>query len=132
NGYVEESIMPRLFRESPLNAIWEGSGNVIALDVTRAIARNPESLDTFLAECGDAAAAPIRDLVDTALGDEANARRLTESMALAWAAQLMRRHTPNEVGDTYTRSRVDERHKSLFGTLPTDLPLRTIAARAVP
>lgn len=130
NGYVEESNMPRLFRESPLNAIWEGSGNVIALDITRVIARNPESLDVFLAECeaGDA----IRQLIDTARGDEAIARRLTETMALAWATTLMARHTPDEVGDAYRRSRADERHGALFGTLPTGLALRTIADRAVP
>lgn len=132
NGYVEESILARLYRESPVNAIWEGSGNVIALDVTRAIARNPESLDAFLTETEPATTEAIRQQVDTALGDEAGARRLTESLALAWAGALMRAHTPDETANAYMRSRLDADHGALYGTLPTDLPLRRIADRAVP
>lgn len=133
NGYVEESVMPRLYRESPLNAIWEGTGNVIALDVTRAIARNPESLEVFLDEAGPPAAVDaIRHQVDIALGDEAAARRLTESLALVWAASLMERHTPHEVASAFTRSRLDSDHGALYGTLASTLPLRRIADRAVP
>ncbi|MDX1448577.1 MAG: acyl-CoA dehydrogenase family protein, partial [Acidimicrobiia bacterium] len=131
NGYVEESVMPRLYRESPLNAIWEGSGNVIALDVTRAIARSPESLDAFVDDAvADADA--IRHMVDTALGDEAGARRLAETMALGWASTALQRHAPTEVSEAFTRSRLGGDHGSLYGTLPTDLPLRQIAARALP
>ena len=132
NGYVEESNLPRLYRESPVNGIWEGSGNVIALDVNRAIARSPESLDAFLDEAEPTAIDSIRRHVDTALGDEAGARRLTESLAQAWAGSLMRAHTPEEVAAAYARSRLEADHGALYGTLPSDLPLRRIAERAVP
>jgi putative acyl-CoA dehydrogenase len=138
NGYVEESILPRLFRESPVNAIWEGSGNVIALDVTRAIARSPESLDVFLEAWGegrgelDTAGREIRAAVADTLGDEALARRLTESLARGWALSLLDRHAPSEVSDTYADSRLGGDHGSLFGTLPGGLPLRAVADRAVP
>ena len=132
NGYVEESVVPRLYRESPVNAIWEGSGNVIALDVNRAIARNPESLDVFLSEIAATAVDSIRNHVDTALGNEAGARRLTESLALAWAGALMRTYTPGEVATAYERSRLGGDHGGLYGTLPTDLDLRVITERAIP
>jgi putative acyl-CoA dehydrogenase len=138
NGYVEESIMPRLFRESPLNAIWEGSGNVIALDVTRAIARSPASLDVFLEPWSEAPADivaladDIRAAASSTLGDEALARRLTEQLALGWAASLIHSHTPTEVADAYRSSRLAGEHGSLFGTLSSRLPLRFIADRALP
>ncbi|MEX2424420.1 MAG: acyl-CoA dehydrogenase family protein [Acidimicrobiia bacterium] len=138
NGYVEESIMPRLFRESPLNAIWEGSGNVIALDVARAIARSPGSLDMFLETWSDGhpqvadLAADIRDVGGSTLGEEALARRLTERLALGWAASLLDRYTPTEVADAYRSSRLAGDHGSLYGTLNSGLPLRSIADRAMP
>src|SRR5688572_30891332 len=105
NGYVEESILPRLFRESPLNAIWEGSGNVIALDVLRALAREPGAADTFLAELRlaagadrrlDAAISGVADALAHDAGVEAGARRLVERMAVVWAACLLARHAPAE------------------------------------
>ena len=138
NGYVEESVLPRLFRESPVNAIWEGSGNVIALDVTRAIARSPESLAVFLDEWFDGRAEleafkrDIRSAVADTLGDEALARRLTGRLAQGWAVSLLDRHTPSEVADTYARSRLGGDHGSFFGTLHSALPLRAVAERAVP
>ncbi|HVR31854.1 MAG TPA: acyl-CoA dehydrogenase family protein [Acidimicrobiia bacterium] len=138
NGYVEESILPRLFRESPLNAIWEGSGNVIALDVTRAIARHPESLEVFveswsegpadLAAAGDA----VREAASSSLGDEALARRLTERLALGWAYLLMLRHADQEVADAFGVSRLAGDHGTMFGTLDSGLALRPIAERAMP
>ncbi|HSJ27628.1 MAG TPA: acyl-CoA dehydrogenase family protein [Acidimicrobiia bacterium] len=136
NGYVEESVLPRLFRESPVNAIWEGSGNVIALDVARAIARNPESFERFVEEL-DKEAVPhliedIRGTVASRLGDESIARRLTESLALAWAASAMRAHTPDEVADTYLASRIHGRHGTELGTLDAEMTLRSIADRALP
>ena len=97
NGYVEESIMPRLFRESPLNGIWEGSGNVICLDVLRALAREPQALDAFLAELDatqgaderlDEAVARLRADLGDIVGIEARARRVVEAMALALQGSL--------------------------------------------
>lgn len=138
NGYVEESIMPRLFRESPLNAIWEGSGNVIALDVARAIARNPDSLEVFLEPWSDGPAdvaklsADIRTAAASTVGDEALARRLTEQLARGWAGSLLASYTPAEVADAYRSSRLVGDHGSLYGTLNAGLPLRRIADRAVP
>jgi putative acyl-CoA dehydrogenase len=138
NGYVEESVLPRLFRESPVNAIWEGSGNVIALDVARAIAKDPDSVAVFL-DALDTEDASIRATVDliarsveSTLGDESLARRLTELLAIAWAGTLMRAHTPSDVADTYVRSRLDGDRGSLFGTLPAASPTAAIARRAVP
>src|SRR3984893_1299781 len=101
NGYVEESIMPRLYREAPLNSIWEGSGNVNALDVLRAMAREPESIDAFVHEVeeargldprlADSVGEPKRQLDD--IGDaEASARRIVELMAVVLEASLLVRH----------------------------------------
>src|SRR5262249_17830606 len=90
NGYVEESIMPRLFRESPLNSIWEGSGNVICLDVLRAMRNEPKSIEAFVAEIElaqgsngalDAAAQNLKDRLRSQSLNEAEARRLVEQMA---------------------------------------------------
>jgi len=140
NGYVEDSIMPRLYREAPLNAIWEGSGNVIALDIGRAAVRNPESVEAFLEELEqsvgrdaaiDRRLEVLRDDLSTA-SSEADARRLVESMAIAWAATLMVEHGDSAVSDAYVMSRVAGDHGSLFGTLPSACDLQTISARAVP
>ena len=140
NGYVEDSIMPRLYREAPLNAIWEGSGNVIALDIGRAAVRNPESVEAFLEELEqsvgrdaaiDRRLEVLRDDLSTA-SSEAGARRLVESMAIAWAATLMVEHGDSAVSDAYVMSRVAGDHGSLFGTLPSACDLQTISARAVP
>lgn len=141
NGYVEESIMPRLYRESPVNAIWEGSGNVIALDVVRAIARQPEGVAAFLAEVDIARGADRRldQSIDRLVSDvahptdpEAGARRLVERMAITWAAGLVVRHTTPAVADAYLSSRLAGDHGSLYGTLPPSLSLAEIAARAIP
>src|SRR5437660_7188191 len=95
NGYVEESVMPRLYRQQPLNSIWEGSGNVICLDVLRALKRNPETVDAFLAECraGTGADRRLDDWLDVLERElrapeelESGARRLVEHMGLALQA----------------------------------------------
>jgi putative acyl-CoA dehydrogenase len=141
NGYVEESILPRLFRESPLNAIWEGSGNVIALDVLRALGREPGAADAFLAELRlaegaerrfDTAIGSLESALTSDAGSEAGARRLVERMALVWAASLLVRFAPSEVADAFVASRLVEPHGLLYGTLPTGLPLANLAARAQP
>jgi putative acyl-CoA dehydrogenase len=141
NGYVEESIMPRLFRESPLNAIWEGSGNVIALDVLRAASRSPDSLQRFMAELEESSG--IDDRLDravtsakTAIADatdlEWEARRIVERLATTWAGTLLARHGDTAAFDAYATTRLGGDHGSLFGTLPVTAPVDDLVARAVP
>ena len=141
NGYVEESVMPRLFRESPVNAIWEGSGNVIALDVLRALMRAPQGAKEFIAEVElglgadrrlDAAIAAMRDSLVSLDEPEAGARRLVERMALTWAGSLLVRHGDPAVADAWIASRLDGDHGGLFGTLSPGLDLPGLAARAMP
>jgi putative acyl-CoA dehydrogenase len=141
NGYVEESVMPRLFRESPLNGIWEGSGNVICLDVLRALAREPRALDAFLAEL-DAAAGADRHLdaavarVRAELGDfdaiEARARRVVEAMALALQGSLLVRFGHPAVADAFCASRLAGDEGFALGTLPPTVDVGTIVERALP
>lgn len=139
NGYVEESGMPRLLRESPLNSIWEGSGNVQALDVLRALQREPEALNAFLQEVGEARGADhrldgaIKDLL-TELADldgiEARARRLVERMALVLQGSLLVRWAPSAVADAFCASRLGGDWGTAFGTLPHTLDLESVVTRA--
>lgn len=141
NGYVEESGMPRLLREAPLNSIWEGSGNVQALDLLRALQRSPEALDAFLVETGHARGADhrldaaMKDLL-TELSDlegiEGRARRLVERMAQVLQGSLLVRYAPAAVADAYCASRLGGDWGSAFGTLPRTLDLAAIADRARP
>ncbi|MDQ1392955.1 MAG: putative acyl-CoA dehydrogenase [Acidimicrobiaceae bacterium] len=141
NGYVEESMMPRLFRESPLNGIWEGSGNVICLDVLRAMTRQPESLEAYFAEVARAQGADRR--LDDAVVDlrrqlthtddiEARARRIVESMALVLQGALLVRFGHPAVADAFCASRLGGDWGRAFGTLPTGADLGAIVARATP
>jgi putative acyl-CoA dehydrogenase len=139
NGFVEESGMPLLFRESPLNSIWEGSGNVNALDVLRAL-RRPESLDAWLLEVGAARGADqrldaaVNDVLET-LADvseaEAGARRLAARMALCLQASLLVRHSTPEVADAFVASRLSNDWGGVFGTLPRTTPFATIVDRSL-
>ncbi|MFH8619372.1 acyl-CoA dehydrogenase family protein [Streptomyces sp. NPDC017979] len=139
NGYVEESGMPRLLREAPLNSIWEGAGNVQALDVLRALQREPGALDAFLQEVGQARGADhrldgaIKDLL-TELADldgiEGRARRLVERMALVHQGSLLVRWAPSEVADAFCASRLGGDWGAAFGTLPGGLPTEAIVERA--
>nr|BFE71184.1 hypothetical protein GCM10020092_044850 [Actinoplanes digitatis] len=115
NGYVEESGLPRLYRDAPLNSIWEGSGNVQALDVLRAMRRDPGSLDAFRAEVAAASGADARLDAATArltalLGDgedlETDARRVVERMAVVLQGSLLVRHAPAAVADAFCASRL--------------------------
>jgi putative acyl-CoA dehydrogenase len=127
NGYVEESGMPRLYREAPLQSIWEGSGNVQCLDVLRAMVKNPDSVDAFFAEVAeaegseprlDAYVAELRkDLGDTT-GIEARARSLVERMALALQGSLLVRFGDEAVADAFCASRLEGNWGQAFGTLP--------------
>jgi putative acyl-CoA dehydrogenase len=141
NGYIEESGMPRLLRESPLMSIWEGSGNVAALDALRAMAKQPESVEAFFAELDDAAGADRR-LADavralrTELADltdvESRARRLVERMALVLQGALLVRHGHPAVADTFCASRLAGDWGAAFGTLPTGVDTAAILERAQP
>jgi putative acyl-CoA dehydrogenase len=141
NGYVEESIMPRLFRESPLNSIWEGSGNVNALDVLRALAREPGVADALFAEVAlarganvhlDAAAdAAKRELADT-VDAERRARRLVESLALILCGSLVVRQSPSYVADAFCTSRLGGDWGNVYGTLPVRVNAAAIVKRATP
>jgi putative acyl-CoA dehydrogenase len=141
NGYVEESIMPRLFRESPLNGIWEGSGNVICLDALRAMRRQPESVTAFFDEVGEAAGADSR--LDAAIagtqrelsdldGIESRARRVVERMALVLGGSLLVRFAPPAVADAFCASRLAGDWGRAFGTLPSGVDAGAIVERAWP
>ena len=138
NGYVEEGVLSRLYREAPVNGIWEGSGNVICLDVLRSIARDPQSVGAVLEEIDDAAtedrrlaecaAGLERELQDT--NDlEFRARRLVEKLALALQASLMVKHAPPAVADAFCASRLRGQGGVAFGTLPPQTPFREIIGR---
>ena len=138
-GYIEGSIMPRLYREAPLNSIWEGSGNVMCLDVLRALGREPAAIPALLEELD--AARGGHNLLDAAidalkmeLADlenlELRARGITELMATALQGALLVRHAPLEVADAYCVSRLGQRWIGAYGTLPADLDFDTIIARA--
>ncbi|MEU8792232.1 acyl-CoA dehydrogenase family protein [Streptomyces sp. NPDC048643] len=141
NGYVEESGMPRLLRESPLNSVWEGAGNVQALDVLRALQREPGALDAYLREVGQARGADHRldgaiknllaELADLD-GIEGRARRLVERIATVLQGSLLVRYAPPEVADAFCASRLGGDWGSAFGTLPHSLDLATVVERARP
>ncbi|MFD8009393.1 acyl-CoA dehydrogenase family protein [Streptomyces sp. NPDC058955] len=141
NGYVEESGLPRLLRESPLNSVWEGAGNIQALDVLRALRREPAALDAYLREVGEARGADPRldrairgllaELADLE-GVEARARRLAERMALVLQGALLVRWAPPEVADAFCAGRLGGDTGSAFGTLPHTLDLRAVVERARP
>ena len=138
NGFVEESGMPRLYREAPLNGIWEGSGNVISLDVLRALVKTPETFAAFFREVEQAAGADARlDRHIAATKDafaepetlELRARRVVESMALALQGSLLVRHAPPAVADAFLASRLDGDAGRAFGTLPAGTDFEAIIDR---
>jgi putative acyl-CoA dehydrogenase len=136
NGYVEESGMPRLYREAPLNSIWEGSGNVTALDVLRAVGRSPSSVDALLAEVGvpDPRLAPAvaRLRAELAAPSPQRARWLAELAALCLQASLLVRHAPAAVADAFVATRLGGDGGRTFGVLRSDVPARAIVDRVTP
>jgi putative acyl-CoA dehydrogenase len=120
NGFVEEYVLARLYREAPLNSIWEGSGNVIALDVLRAIAKEPESLERVLAEIALASDPRVKTFIEGLSADlsEAASRRVAERLALALQASLLIRYSPPVVADAFCASRLAGDWGLTFGTLP--------------
>jgi putative acyl-CoA dehydrogenase len=138
NGYVEESGMPRLYREAPLASIWEGSGNVMSLDVLRALARSPRALEVFLAEVEQARGADRRldartDELKQQFQDpdtlETRARRVVESMALCLEGSLLVRTAPGAVADAFCASRLSGDGGLEYGTLPAGSDFEAIIAR---
>jgi putative acyl-CoA dehydrogenase len=141
NGYVEDSGMPLLFRESPLNSIWEGSGNVNALDVLRALSRSPEVLEAWITEVGRARGEDPRldraiDGVLEMLADssvlEVGARRLAASMAACLQGALLVQHASAAVADAFCASRLGTSYGGTLGTLPPTIDLRAIVTRTTP
>jgi putative acyl-CoA dehydrogenase len=141
NGYVEESILPRLYREAPVNSVWEGSGNVICLDVLRAIERSPESLEAFVQEIEtsrggnrllDARLDRLANRLPGWRRDEGQARVLVEQLALALTGALLVRHAPSAIVDAYCASHFADDGGRQFGTLPSGLDLAAIITRAQP
>ncbi len=142
NGFVEESGMPRLFRESPLNSIWEGSGNVQCLDVLRAMVKSPASVDAFFNEVLEGAGAEPRldgyvaELREEIPGDvetiQERARRVVERMAIALQASLLVRYGDEAVADAFCASRLSGDWGHAFGTLPSGTDFGRIIERHAP
>jgi putative acyl-CoA dehydrogenase len=146
NGFVEDSGLPLIYRDAPLNSIWEGSGNVAALDVLRAIVREPAGLEAFLAECDRAAGADAR--LDAHLrrtrerlaaafaagneGAQFQARSLVEELAVSLQASLLVRHAPPVVADAFCAARLDGQGGRVYGTLPSGVDADAIIERALP
>ncbi|HWT25576.1 MAG TPA: acyl-CoA dehydrogenase family protein [Solirubrobacteraceae bacterium] len=139
NGYVEESPMPRLLRDAPINGIWEGSGNVMSLDVLRALAREPDGLPAFLGECelgrgGDRRLDAALDALPATLAEldgAWGARRAVEALAVAFQASLLVRHAPPAVADAFCAARLDGGGRA-YGTLPRGVDGAAIVTRALP
>jgi putative acyl-CoA dehydrogenase len=145
NGFVEESPMPRLLRDSPLNSIWEGSGNVIALDVLRAMTRAPEAFDALMQEVDlaagmdgrlDAESAKLRAAVAGLSKDPSGAqylaRAITERLAIALQASMVLRHSPSHVAEAFVASRLSQSPGRAFGTLPPGVDCAAIVDRHRP
>jgi putative acyl-CoA dehydrogenase len=144
NGYIEESVMPRLYREAPLYSIWEGSGNVICLDVLRSLAKEPAALEALIVEMRlgvsndkrlDAYVSEVESFLRMHArqvaendGSESQweARRLSEKAAIALQASLLQRHAPAEIADSFCQSRLSGDYGHTFGTLPKGTAAETI------
>jgi putative acyl-CoA dehydrogenase len=140
NGFVEEGPMPRLYRQAPLNSIWEGSGNVMALDTLRALGKSPQALDAVEAELAPArgANAALDRSIDGVLAtlrsapQEADARRLCEALALAMQGALLVRFAPAALANGFCASRLGGESGRAFGALPSGVDVRAIVERANP
>jgi putative acyl-CoA dehydrogenase len=144
NGFVEDSGLPLLYRDAPLNSIWEGSGNVAALDVLRAMVREPAAVEEFLAECEcadggdprlDRHLAGLRERVTglfSGIEPQFGARRLVEELALALQGSMLVRHAPAAVADAFCAARLEGAGGRVYGTLPPGADARAILERALP
>ncbi|HEY1521665.1 MAG TPA: acyl-CoA dehydrogenase family protein [Solirubrobacteraceae bacterium] len=144
NGFIEDSGMPVLYRDAPLGSIWEGSGNVAALDVLRAIAKEPAGLPAFMQECElaagadqrlDAHLARVRDRATAVFAGQDpqfEARRVVEELALGLQGSLVVRHSPPAVADAFCASRLAGEGGRVYGTLPPGVQAQEIIDRALP
>ena len=145
NGYVEESPMPAIYRDIQINSTWEGSGNVMALDVLRAMAKDPAAAAAFVAECelGAGANRLLDDHLTALRGDleeiaapgaepQWGARRLVERLGVGLQASLLVRHAPPALADAFCASRLGEERGRAFGTLPRGVDAGPILERALP
>jgi putative acyl-CoA dehydrogenase len=144
NGFVEDSGMPLLYRDAPLNSIWEGSGNVSALDVLRAMVKEPDGLPAFMQECELAAGADSRldahldrvreqsAAVFSSEDPQFQARRIVEDLALSLQASLLVRHSPPAVADAFCATRLAGEGGRVYGTLPAGADAQAIIERALP
>jgi putative acyl-CoA dehydrogenase len=142
NGYVEENPLPRFYREAPVNSIWEGSGNVMCLDVLRALTRESDAVDALREELGaakggdrryDAALAALDDALRSLSPDPGDARRIVQAIVLALQSALLIRHAPAFVADAFCASRLGTQTPfggATFGTLPSGGDTAAIVARA--
>jgi len=138
-GYVEEGPLARMYREAPLYGIWEGSGNVICLDVLRSINKDPGTAEAFIAELEKASGADaaldavienVTDMINNAGDTQTDARRLVEAMAIALEGSLLARYSPPEISDAFIATRVARDHGTTFGTMPSGLPIARLVDRA--
>ena len=139
NGYVEEGILGRIYREMPVNAIWEGSGNVMCLDVLRALSREPDALNVVLDELEtsrganrafDGALDALKDAFADLAGLEGRSRQIVETMAKLAAGAILIRHAPEYVSDAYCGTRLGREWGDIYGTLPAGVDQRAILERA--
>jgi putative acyl-CoA dehydrogenase len=140
NGYVEESGMPRLYREAPLMGIWEGSGNVSALDTLRAMASRPECVDVLFDELAkttghdprlDRHVAALKPALDDLATVQYRARKIAEDISLALQGSLLVRHGHPAVAEAFLATRMGGQWGGAFGTMPTGLDLAPILERAM-
>ena len=141
NGYVEEGMLARVYREMPVNSIWEGAGNIMALDLLRALRKGSEPIEALQAELGEARGshalydrfvAGLPQRLEDAGAHEAAARRLAQDVALAVQASLLARHAPDYVFDAFCASRLGGDWGQAFGTLPSGCDFARLIARAMP
>ena len=139
SGVMEDWPMPRLYREAPINAIWEGSGNVQCLDVLRAIQKTPDALDAYFDELEEARGADrafdahvdeLKDDLKNINDFEAHARDLCDRMALGLQASVVVRHAPSAIADAFCVSRLASRGAHHYGAFPRSIDSEAIVRRA--
>ena len=139
NGFVLENPVARLYREAPLNSIWEGTSNMMCMDVLRALQREPGCRDAFLGELGrargrhavfDRALDDLGARLDAAPEGDGHARALVSRMAVVLQAGQMLEHSPQPVADLYVRSRLGDEWMHVYGTLPDSADIAAVVARA--
>lgn len=137
-GYIEDNPLPRLYREAPVNAIWEGSGNVIALDILRTLRREPDALSRYSEEvnranggnaCLDRAARSLMQHIRAGKFDESGARTIAERLALVLQGALLTQHAPAKIADPFCATRLGHGGGRSFGTLPASADINAILER---